>query len=78
MLLLEHVFGLSFMLLALVSTTCYHGHLKSWRLAVFYERLRDMQSRWGRPAGTILHIFAYVLTPIFFGLTFLLGLVFQS
>lgn len=78
MLLLEHIFGLSFFLLALVGTTSYHDQLKQWRLPIFYKRLREMQQRWGLIWGTVLHFLAYVITPVGFGLMFLMGLVFQN
>jgi hypothetical protein len=78
MLLLEHIFGLSFFLLALVSTASYHDQMKQWRLPLFYDRLKPMQERWGVFLGAALHFLAYVLTPIGFGLMFVLGLVFHS
>jgi hypothetical protein len=77
-LLIEHFVGLGFFMLALVSTTCYHDNLPKLRLPLFYARLKQMQERWGKMGGTLLHFLAYVLTPVFFGLVFLLGLVFQT
>jgi hypothetical protein len=77
-LLLENMLGLVFFMVALVSTTCYHNSLPGLRLPLFYNRLKDMQSRWGPVRGALLHVFAYVLTPIFFGVVFLLGLVIRA
>jgi hypothetical protein len=76
MLILEHLFGLGFLMVGLVAMTSYNDEMANWRLPLFYERLKPMQERWGRIPGTILHFLAYVLTPLGFGLLFLMGLVF--
>jgi hypothetical protein len=76
MLLVEHFFGFSFLIFALFCLTSYNNEFKRWRVPLFYNRLQQMRERWGVVPGTILHIMAYVLTPMGFGLLFLMGLVY--
>ena len=76
MLIVEHIFGLGFLVVGLVALTSYDDEMKSWRLPLFHRRLKPMQDRWGRIPGTVLHILAYVVTPVGFGMLFLLGMVF--
>jgi hypothetical protein len=76
MLILEHIFGLSFLMVGLVAMTSYNEEMKRWQLPLFYEQLKPMQERWGHATGTALHFLAYVLPPFGFGILFLMGLVF--
>jgi hypothetical protein len=75
MLLLDHVLGFSFFMFAFFCLTSYNNEFKRWRVPLFYNRLKLMQERWGVVPGTILHLLAYVLTPVGFGLLFLFGMV---
>jgi hypothetical protein len=75
MLLFEHILGLSFFMFALFCLTSYNNEFKKWRISLFHNRLKQMQDRWGAIPGTFLHVIAYVLTPVGFGILFLMGLV---
>jgi hypothetical protein len=76
MLIVEHLFGLGFLLVGLVALTSYNDEMSKWHVSLFYDRLKPMQERWGKLPGTLLHIFSYVITPVGFGLLFLMGMVF--
>lgn len=76
MLLVEHVLGFGFLLLGMVALTSYNDEMDQWKFPLFYKPLKPMQERWGKIPGTLLHILIYVLTPVGFGLLFLMGIVF--
>jgi hypothetical protein len=73
---IQQILGISFLALGLVSVSSYIEDLAGFRIAWFYKELKPMQERWGRAAGTIMHIGGYVIAPIGFGILFLMGIVF--
>jgi hypothetical protein len=75
MLFIEHILGFGFFMFALFCLTSYNDEFKKWRVPLFYNRLKQMQDRWGVLPGTCLHVLAYVITPVGFGLLFLMGIV---
>lgn len=72
---LEHFLGLGFLCLGLLSLSSYSDDLAGFRIAWFHRELEPMQERWGKTAGTVLHVLGYVIAPIGFGALFLMGLV---
>ena len=72
---IEHILGIGFLVLGLVSMSSYTDSLGGFRLPLFYKELKPMQERWGMLTGTLLHILEYVVIPVGFGLLFILGLV---
>ena len=72
---IEHILGIGFLALGLVSMSSYTDRLGPIRLSFFYKELKPMQERWGITTGTLLHILEYVVVPVGFGLLFIMGLV---
>lgn len=70
-----NIFGLGFLVLGFVSISSYTDELASFRLPLFYKELKPMQNRWGAIPGMVLHILAYTIAPLGFGLLLLMGMV---
>jgi hypothetical protein len=70
-----NIFGLGFLVLGFVSISSYSDDLAHFRLPLFHKELKPMQERWGLVPGTILHIMAYTIAPLGFGLLLLMGMV---
>jgi hypothetical protein len=73
---IANMLGLVFLMVGLVSISSYTDDLAAFRIRWFYKELQPMQQRWGKAAGTLLHVVGYVMAPIGFGILFLLGVVF--
>jgi hypothetical protein len=73
---LEQFLGLGFLMLGFLSVSSYADDLAGFRIPWFYRELEPMQQRWGKNAGTILHVVGYVIAPVGFGILFLSGMVF--
>ncbi|RPI30752.1 MAG: hypothetical protein EHM70_13120 [Chloroflexota bacterium] len=74
-LIVEHLLGMGFLFVAVLSLTSYNEEWHGLRLDYFYKELKPMQNRWGTIPGTVLHLMAYVVAPLGFGLLFLMGFV---
>jgi hypothetical protein len=72
----QQIIGIGFLALGLAGITCYIDSLDVFRIPWFYRELLPMQQRWGKVAGTVLHVLGYVIAPVAFGILFLMGLVF--
>jgi uncharacterized membrane protein YkvA (DUF1232 family) len=72
---IQQIVGIGFLMLGMISMSSYSEKFPGLRLEFFYKELEPMQERWGKTTGTILHVLAYVVAPIGFGLIFLVGLV---
>ena len=72
----QQIIGIGFLALGLASVSCYMDGLDAFRIPWFYRELKPMQERWGKVAGTVLHVVGYVVAPVAFGILFLMGVVF--
>ena len=78
MVAIQHILGIGFLAVGLMSVSSYTDELAAFRIPFFFKELGPMQERWGNIPGTILHIVEYVIAPIGFGILFLMGIVFSS
>jgi hypothetical protein len=72
---IQDILGVGFLTLGLLSISSYSDALSDFRLNWFHKELKPMQERWGKTAGTIIHILGYVVAPLGFGIIFLTGMV---
>ena len=74
-LIVNHLLGLGFLCTGAV---CLAGYDSRSGLGIKFiqDDLQTMRSRWGVMPGTVLHVLAYVVAPVGFGILFLMGYVF--
>ncbi len=70
---IDQIFGIVFLVLGFLSLGAYLAHFVGVELPVSFWKLKPMQDRWGKILGTILHFVGYVIVPIVFGASLLLG-----
>ncbi len=69
----EQIFGVIAVAIGLLDLVGYIAYFTGIKLPVSFWKLKPMQERWGKIPGTILHFFGYVILPIVFGISLLLG-----
>lgn len=69
----DETLGYAALAIGVMDLLFYIAHFTGIELPISFWKLKPMQERWGKTAGTLAHFVAYVVAPIVFGLMLLSG-----